>query len=58
MAFSDITDTDLEKQVAALSRELSALKRTVARRGSTYYEDGREAAWAAYSDLMERIGDR
>lgn len=55
--FSDVTDLDLEKQVAALSRELSALKRTLAKRGGSYYEDGRETAADYYSDFMERIGD-
>ncbi len=55
--FSDLNDIDLEKQVAALSRELSALKRTVARRGGSYYESGREAAAESYSDLMDRISD-
>ena len=55
--FSDLTDIDLEKQVASLSRELSALKRSLARRGGDYYEDGRSAAADRYSDLMDRISD-
>jgi len=57
-SFSDLTDVDLEKQVASLSRELAALKRTMAKRGRAYYEDGRETAWDTYSDFMERVNDR
>ena len=54
-SFSALTDIDLEKQVAALSKELAALRKTVAKQGSAYYEDGRDAAWDYYSDLAERI---
>ena len=57
-SFSNLTDIDLEKQVEMLSRELAALKKTVSRRGSGYYEDGREAAWDYYSDIAERIGSK
>ena len=54
--FSNLTDNDLEKQIASLSRELAALKKTAARRGGVYYEDGRDAASDLYDDLAERIG--
>lgn len=54
---STFTDIDLEKQLAALSRELATLKKMVARRGGAYYEDGRDAASDYYSSLAERIGD-
>ncbi len=53
---SKLTDSDLERQIAALSRDLAALKKTLGRRGSAYYEDGREAASDLYDDLAERIG--
>ena len=56
--FSDLTDLDLERQVAALSRELAALRRTVARRGGSAYESGRDAAADTYADLVDRIGER
>ena len=56
-SLSTISDIDLEKQVAALSRELTALRKAVARRGGAYYEDGRDAASDYYSSLAERIGD-
>lgn len=57
MAFRDLTDIDLEQQVAALSKELAALRRTVARRGSGYYEDGRGIAMDTYSDIAQRVSD-
>lgn len=56
-SLSSLTDVDLEKQVAALSKELAALKKAAARRGNAYYEEGRDAAWDYYSDLADRIGD-
>lgn len=55
-SLSSLSDIDLEKQVAALSKELAGLKKALAKRGGAYYEDGREAAWDYYSDLAERIG--
>ncbi len=55
--FSDMTDLDLEKQIASLSRELAALKKAASKRGNAVYEEGREAAWDAYSDLAGRIGE-
>lgn len=56
-SFSALSDIDLDKQVAALSRELAALKKAVSRRGSVYYEDGRDAALDTYSDLAGRLRD-
>lgn len=56
-SFSTLSDIDLDKQVAALTRELAGLKRAVARRGGTYYEDGRDAALDTYSDLAGRLRD-
>ncbi|MEQ1937164.1 hypothetical protein ABMA46_02820 [Mesorhizobium sp. CN5-321] len=53
--FRDLTDVDLEHQIAALSKELTTLKKAVARRGSGYYEDGRDMAMDYYSDLSDRI---
>ncbi len=55
-SFSNLTDIDLEKQVATLSRELAGLKKTLARRGSGYYEDGRDAASNYFDDLADRFG--
>ncbi|GLS40590.1 hypothetical protein GCM10010869_61870 [Mesorhizobium tianshanense] len=55
--FSTLSDIDLEKQVAALSRELAALRKAVSRRGGSYYEDGREAASDYYSDIAERFSN-
>jgi ElaB/YqjD/DUF883 family membrane-anchored ribosome-binding protein len=56
-SFSTLSDIDLEKQVAALSRELAALRKVVSRRGGAYYEDGRDAASDYYSDIAERFSD-
>jgi hypothetical protein len=53
--FRDLTDIDLEQQVATLSRELAALRKVMARRGGGYYEDGRDMAMDTYSDIAERI---
>jgi ElaB/YqjD/DUF883 family membrane-anchored ribosome-binding protein len=53
--FRDLTDVDLEHQVAALSKELTALKKAVAKRGGGYYDDGREMAMDAYSEIADRI---
>lgn len=54
-SFSTLSDIDLDKQVAALSRQLSDLKKALAKRGDAYYEDGREAASDYYSQLTERL---
>ncbi|MGX5848857.1 hypothetical protein ACWGTO_17440 [Mesorhizobium sp. PL10] len=57
VSFSTLSDVDLEKQVATLSRELAALRKVVAKRGGGYYEDGREAAADYYGQLADRISD-
>ena len=54
---STLSDIDLDKQVAALSRELAALKKAVSRRGGAYYEDGRDVASDYYAQLAERFGE-
>ena len=43
VSFSTLSDLDLEKQVATLSKELAACAKSVAKRGGAYYEDGRDA---------------
>lgn len=55
-SLSNLTDIDLEKQVSTLSRELAALKKAMERRGSSYYEEGRDAALDFYDDLSDRFG--
>jgi ElaB/YqjD/DUF883 family membrane-anchored ribosome-binding protein len=54
-SFSTLSDLDIDKQVAALSRQLHDLKRVLAKRGDAYYEDGREAASDYYSQLYDRL---
>ena len=56
-SFSTLSDIDLERQVAALSRELAALRKAVSRRGGAYYEDGRDAASDYYSHLAGHLAD-
>jgi len=57
VSLSTLSDLDLEKQVATLSRELAALRKAVAKRGGVYYEDGRDAASDYYGQLADRISD-
>ena len=57
VSLSTLSDLDLEKQVAALSKELAALRKVVAKRGGAYYEDGRDAASDYYGQLADRISD-
>jgi ElaB/YqjD/DUF883 family membrane-anchored ribosome-binding protein len=56
-SYSTLSDIDLDKQVAALTRELASLKKAVSRRGGAYYEDGRDVALDTYSDLAGRLRD-
>lgn len=56
-SFSNMTDIDLDRQIASLSKELAALKKAASKRGAAYYEDGRDTAWETYSDIAERIGE-
>jgi len=58
MAFSSISDLDLEKQVASLSKELASLKKQMSRRGGTLYADGRDTVSDFYSELAESVSDR
>ncbi|KQZ81966.1 hypothetical protein ASD64_09505 [Mesorhizobium sp. Root157] len=58
MAFSSISDIDLEKQVAGLSKELAALKKEMSKRGGAFYAGGRDAVSDYYTDIAERIGAR
>jgi len=55
--FSNLSDLDLDKQVAALSRQLDDLTKVLAKRGDAYYEDGREAASDYYSQLSGRLNE-
>lgn len=51
------TDLDLDRQIAALSRQLLDLKKALAKRGDAYYEDSREAAADYYSQLADQLQD-
>ena len=54
-SFSTLSDIDLDKQVAALSRQMNDLRKALAKRGDAYYEDGRETASDYYSQLAEQL---
>jgi ElaB/YqjD/DUF883 family membrane-anchored ribosome-binding protein len=54
-SLSTLSDLDLDKQVASLTRQLNDLKRILARRGDAYYDDGRAAASDYYSQLADRL---
>ena len=58
MAFTSISDIDLEKQVAVLSKELAALRKEMSKRSGAFYAEGRDTVSDYYSDLAERIGER
>jgi hypothetical protein len=49
-------DVDLEQQVADLSKEMGALKRVIARRGSELYDDAGDSVSSYLSDLAGRVG--
>jgi len=48
---------DLEDQVARLTKELAALKKVAAKRGSAVYEDTREQAADLYGELWDRFNE-
>jgi ElaB/YqjD/DUF883 family membrane-anchored ribosome-binding protein len=50
-------EDDLEAQVAQLSKEISALKKSLSRRGSDAYDDARDTAADFYGELRERFSD-
>jgi len=56
-SLSTLSDIDLEKQVATLSRELAALRKAISKQGGAYYEDGRDAASDYYAQLAGRLTD-
>ena len=52
----DVED-DLEAQVAHLTKEMSALKKSLSKRGSNAYDDARDTAADFYGELRERFSD-
>jgi ElaB/YqjD/DUF883 family membrane-anchored ribosome-binding protein len=50
-------DDDLEAQVAHLAREMSALKKSLSKRGSDVYDDARDNAADFYSEFRDRVSD-
>ncbi len=56
-SLSTLSDLDLDKQVAALSRETGGPEEGRIRQSSAYYEDGRDAASDYYAQLAARFTD-
>jgi ElaB/YqjD/DUF883 family membrane-anchored ribosome-binding protein len=50
-------EDDLEAQVAHLAKEMSALKKSLSKRGSGVYDDAGDAAADIYSELRDRFTD-
>ena len=50
-------ESDLEDQVAALTKELSALKKSVSSRGANAYQDTRDGASEVYGELWDRFSE-
>jgi ElaB/YqjD/DUF883 family membrane-anchored ribosome-binding protein len=50
-------EDDLEAQVAHLAKEMSALKKSLSKRGSGVYDDASDAAADIYSELRDRFTD-
>jgi ElaB/YqjD/DUF883 family membrane-anchored ribosome-binding protein len=48
---------DLEDQVARLTKELSSLKKSLAKRGASAYEDTRDTASDLYGELWDRFSE-
>lgn len=52
----DVED-DLEAQIARLTKEISSLKKSFAKRGSAAYDDARDTASDVYDDMRHRFAD-
>jgi len=48
---------DLQEQIAALSRQLNVLQKTMKKRGFSALEDGRDSASELYEDAWSRFQD-
>lgn len=51
----DLTDIDLQEQIATLRKELGGLKKVVARRGVEFYGDAGDTISDYASELADRI---
>jgi hypothetical protein len=51
----DNLDDDLHSQIAALSNEISALRKAVSRRGSAAYGDTLDTAADLYGEVRDRL---
>lgn len=50
-------EEDLEDQVATLTRELAALRKTVSKRGANAYQSTRDSASDMYAELWDLIAE-
>jgi hypothetical protein len=53
----DTLDDDLQGQIAALSKEVSALRKTMSSRGSAAWDDGWNTTADLYEDLRSGLSD-
>lgn len=53
----DAMSDEAEIQIARLQREVSALRRQLAKRGSAAYDEASERAGDLYEEVISRIGD-
>lgn len=51
----DLTDIDLQDQIAALRKELGGLRKVVARRSAEFYDDAGDTLSDYASELADRI---
>lgn len=55
--FRGEVEDDLEAQVAKLTKEISVLKKSLARRGADAYDDARDTASDFYGEVRHRVAD-
>jgi ElaB/YqjD/DUF883 family membrane-anchored ribosome-binding protein len=55
--FREDLQDDMQDQIARLSREVSSLRKTAARRGEGVYAAARDGAGGFYDDLWEHVQD-
>jgi hypothetical protein len=53
----DNLDNDFHSQIAALSNEISALRKAVSRRSSAAYDDTLDTAAGLYGEVRNRLAD-